>query len=381
MKIILAPDSMKGSLSAVEIVRIVAEAARRVFADVEIVEMPMADGGEGTVDALVHALGGTMRTVTVTGPVGVPVKAQYALLPDGETAVLEMAQASGLPHVPPDALDPLRATTRGTGEMLLHALDAGARHIYLGLGGSATNDGGMGFLAALGARFTDADGNPLPDGGGALERVTSVSLTGLDPRMQAVSITVLSDVTNPLLGPEGATAVYGPQKGVTEAMQASLEQGMAHYARVVSDAAGRDIAAFPGAGAAGGLGAALGGVLGAQIKPGIETVLDLVGFDAALAEADLVVTAEGRMDGQSVAYGKGPAGIARRAGEKGVPTLALVGAMTSDAMAFVVGGNASIMTTVNAPMPLEKALADAPRLLAEAAERMFRMVQIGRKMV
>jgi len=269
---------------------------------------------------------------------------------------------------------------RGTGELLLSALDAGARDILLGIGGSATNDGGMGFLSALGARFIDADGQVVPDGGQGLSRVFRADLSGLDRRLGETGLRVICDVSNPLLGREGATHVYGPQKGVTPALLEKLEQGMEHYARVMQEALGRDIASVPGAGAAGGMGAALHGVLGARLLRGVDAVLEAAGFDALLEGADLCITAEGRMDGQSIAFGKVPVGVAVRCREKGVPVVAIVGGMTEDAMAFLRHGDASIMTTINAAMRVEDAMQNAESLMEGAAERMLRLIDIGRKM-
>ncbi len=378
MKIVVAPDSFKGSLTAVEIIRIVSGAAERVFGDITVVPAPIADGGEGTVDAFVLATGGAYRQAIVTGPMGTPVTARYGLLPGG-SAALEMAQASGLPLISVEERNPLKATSRGTGELLLHALGEGARDILMGIGGSATNDGGTGLLTALGARFTDAAGNPVPEGGEGLEHIVAADFSGLDPRLSQARIRVLCDVTNPLLGERGATRVYGPQKGADAQMLDRLERGMANYARVLAHALGHSVADMPGAGAAGGIGAALGGVLGAEMSRGVESVLDAIKFDELLHGADLVITAEGRMDAQSMAYGKAPIGVAHRCRRLGVPVIAMVGGMTDEAMAFC-GGNASVMTTVNGPMTVEDAIAGAERLLNSAAERMFRMVRIGRVM-
>lgn len=370
VKLLLAPDSFKGSLRAARAAALMEDAARRVFPEVQCVLAPIADGGEGTVEALSSGCG--VRTHWVTGPLGAPVEAMYACLADGRTYVLEMAQASGLLQAG-DVRDPLRATSRGTGELIAHAIAEGAQHLLIGLGGSATNDGGMGMLAALGARFWDAAGRLLAGCGEDLEKVCEADLSGL-PK---AAITVISDVSNPLLGEAGATRIYGPQKGATGKVGERLEKGMAHYARVLSEIVGKDIAAFPGAGAAGGMGAALGGVLGAKLRPGIEAVLDAIGFDALLAGCDLVVTGEGQMDAQSVCYGKAPTGVARRCAKNGVPVIALVGGMGPGAMAYLDEGACSIMTAVNAPMPAERAMRDAEALLFEAAERMFRMVKMG----
>lgn len=380
MKFVFAPDSFKGSISALNASRMLDAAARRHFSPLETVLVPVADGGEGTVDALILATGGETRTVRVTGPFGESVDATYGMLPDGETAVLEMAQASGLPLVPQDRRNPLRTSSYGTGEMILDAIRSGATKLLIGIGGSATNDGGMGMLSALGWRFSDADGNPVHPCGASLARVAFVDGSGQDPAFANVSITVICDVNNPLLGPEGATRVYGPQKGADTAMLEELEAGMAHYARKMEAALGRDIASMAGAGAAGGMGAALAGVLGATLRSGIDAILDAVQFDAILEDADLVVTGEGRMDGQSIRFRKVPAGVALRCKQKGVPLVALVGGMAEGAHELYDLADASIITTINAAMPIETAMANANALFEDAADRMFRMLAIGSRL-
>lgn len=377
MKFIFAPDSFKGSLSAVEICALLTAAAEKHFPGVDAVSIPVADGGEGTVDALVTACGGTRETVCVTGPMGEAEEAAYGVLDDGQTAVLEMAQASGLAMVAAGDLDPMRATSQGIGEMLRHALDKGFRRVLIGIGGSATNDGGMGFLAALGARFFDGAGARLRGCGAELGRVARADLSALHPALPMATITVLCDVNNPLLGAHGATAIYGPQKGVNEKSFPVLEAGMARYAAVMRDALGRDIAGFPGAGAAGGMGAALAGVLGAKLLPGIAAVLDTVGFDEKLRGASLVITGEGRIDGQSIRFGKVPAGVAERCARQKVPVIAIVGGMSGGAEALYDIAQASIMTTINGAMPVETAMHEARPLFEGAADRMFRMLKIG----
>lgn len=377
MKLIFASDSFKGSLSAVRIAQLLKAEAEVCFPGVETVSVPVADGGEGTVDALLLALGGERRTVRVTGPLGTPVNAVYGLTPGG-IAVMEMAQASGLPLA--QRRDPLHATSRGTGEMIAHALQAGCRKILLGIGGSATNDCGMGMLSALGARFPQENGQEAPDGGEGLSLVARADLSGLMPELRQAEITVICDVSNPLLGPTGATAVYGPQKGVTPDIYPALEMGMKHFANVLEVTLGRDISTMPGSGAAGGLGAALGGVLGATLKRGIDAVLDTVGFDALLEGADLIITGEGCMDEQSVSYGKVVSGIANRAETHHVPVCAIVGSMKPGAETFMdASAGHSVMTTVNAVMPLEHALRDAEALYRSAARRLFRLIAIGRE--
>ena len=379
MKLIFAPDSFKGSLSALESCDILERVTQRIFPGAQTIAVPVADGGEGTVDALLRAMGGQRVETPVTGPLGEQVTAAWGLLSDG-TAVMEMAQASGLPYVPADLRDPRKATSLGTGEMIAEALRRGVRRILIGIGGSATNDGGIGMLTALGARFTDAAGQAVQPVGGAMKDVAQADFSGLLPELRETEITVICDVTNPLLGENGATFIYGPQKGATPEIRDELEAGMAHYAQVVSAAAGRDIASFPGAGAAGGLGAALKGVLGAELKSGIDAVLDAVDFDTKLEGVDLAVTGEGRIDGQSVRFGKVPVGVAKRCAAKGIPTVAIVGGIGDGAEGLFDLCESTIMTTVSGPMSLEKAMADAPALYEYAAERLFRAIRIGMKL-
>lgn len=377
MKLIFAPDSFKGSLSALESCDILERVAARHFPGAETISVPVADGGEGTVDALLRAMGGERRQTQVSGPIFEPVTATWGMLSDGATAVMEMAQASGLPYVPQDKRDPRNATTLGTGEMLAEAIRQGARKILIGIGGSATNDGGIGLLTALGAVFTDAAGKRVSPVGGALATVAHADFSGLMPELRQTQITVICDVTNPLLGENGATFIYGPQKGATEAIRDELEAGMAHYAKVVQDALGRDIAFFPGAGAAGGLGAALGGVLGATLKSGIDAVLDAVDFDKKLDGVSLAVTGEGRIDGQSVRFGKVPVGVAKRCAARGIPTVAIVGGIGEGAEGLYELCESTIQTTVSGPMSLEKAMQDAPALYEQAADRLLRAIRIG----
>ena len=379
MKFIFAPDSFKGSLTALECCDILERVTARIFPGTDPVAVPVADGGEGTVDALLRAMGGKRMVTHVTGPLFERETAVWGLLSDG-TAVMEMAQASGLPYVPEDRKDPRKATSLGTGEMIAVAVKAGVRNILIGIGGSATNDGGIGMLAALGARFTDGEGKDVEPIGGEIKNVQNADFSGLLPELRKTAITVICDVTNPLLGENGATFIYGPQKGATPAIRDELEAGMAHYAAVVEKAIGRDISSFPGAGAAGGLGAALGGVLGAQLKSGIDAVLDAVNFDRKLEGVSLASTGEGRIDGQSVRFGKVPVGVARRCAAKGIPTLAIVGGIGEGAEGLFDLCESTIMTTVSGPMSLEKAMADAPALYEYAAERLLRAVRIGMNM-
>lgn len=376
MKIILAPDSFKGTFTSMEVIKYLEEAARQHFSPLEVIRVPIADGGEGTVDAFIAATGGEYKSVQVMGPLEeMQVEAKYGVL-HRKTAVMEMAQASGLPLVSYQDRDPLRATTYGTGQMLKAALDQGLRDFIIGIGGSATNDGGIGAAQALGVKFMDSHGKTVGFGGRELCHIQKISLDTMDPRLKECNITVICDVNNPLTGPNGATAVYGPQKGVTGDSFHILESGMKNYERLIIETTGLDMALIPGSGAAGGLGAALTAFFGATLKPGIDTILDYIKFDTLLEDADLVVTGEGRMDGQSV-YGKVPVGIAKRCQTKGIKAVAIVGGIGPRVEKVYDYGISSVMPTASGPMPLEEALSRAEELLADAADRMFRFIKLG----
>ena len=394
MKICIAPDSFKGTLSSQEAAERIARAARRVFPGVETVCLPMVDGGEGTAAAMAAACGGRLQEAQAAGPLAfderrpagagvaapdwaetgrtpVPV---WAALPDA--AVIETAQAAGLPLVPEALRDPRYTTTYGVGQLLTAALDAGYRDILLALGGSATNDGGLGLARALGLRALDREGRELRGTGADLARVAALDLAGLDPRLRDCRIRLLCDVRNPLLGPEGAAAVFGPQKGASPEAVAELERGMAAYARVVEAACGRSIASLPGAGAAGGLGVPLLAFCGAELVRGVDAVLDAAHFEARLAGCDLVVTGEGRIDAQS-AMGKAPAGVAARARVRGVPTVVIAGSILPGAEALYGLGAASLQSTLRCVASLEETLGQAGPWLEDAAERMFRLIALG----
>ena len=375
MRIVVAPDKFRGSLSAAEAARAMACGALRADPSAEILQIPMADGGEGTVEALVSATGGTIREVEVSGPLGEPVLARFGLLGDGETAILEMASASGLALLAASDRDPLRASTRGTGELLLAAIATGARRIILGIGGSATNDGGAGFAQALGFRLLDEDGNHLPPGGGALDRLRRVE-SG-DVRLGDVTIAVACDVDNPLCGPRGASSVFGPQKGADPATVERLDRNLGHFARILRRDLGQDVADIPGAGAAGGLGAALLAFAGATLRPGVDLVAEAVGLDAALRGADLVLTGEGAIDASS-AGGKTAIGVSRMARSLGIPAIGLAGTIGPGAEAVLKDGMLAYFSLCNRPMPLEAAIEDASTLLADVAESAVRLFLAGR---
>ena len=371
VRIVIASDSFKGSMTSTRVAELVADAALRRWPDSDVVCVPMADGGEGTVCAVVAACGGELRVARVRGPLGAAVDAKWGLLPNGE-AIIEMAAASGLPLLAAEERNPLLTSTFGTGELVCAALDAGARGITLAIGGSATNDGGMGCLRALGVRVLDAGGHELEGVGADLARVASIDFSQLDARLASVKLTVMCDVDNPLTGPDGATYTFGPQKGATSEMLEQLEAGMCTYARVLSAAVdGLDTDAS-GMGAAGGLGAAMA-ALGAELAPGVERVLDLVGFDALLEGTDICVTGEGHADAQSL-HGKVVSGVAKRCLRAGVPCIAFVGGMDEGAYELLDCGVTSIVPITPADTPLEDALAHAEANLARAAALTFNPV-------
>ncbi len=375
MKFLFASDSLKGTLSSEQTSELLTKAAGEVFEDCECEGIPVADGGEGTTDAVVRAVHGEIRRVTVHGPLMEPEEAFYGIL-DKRRAVMEMAAASGLPMLAPDQLDPRKTTSYGTGELLKAILDQGCTDIFVAIGGSATNDGGMGCMRALGVKFLDRYGNELAGRGEDLGKVAKIDSSGLDPRLRELKITAMCDVTNPLCGENGATYTFGPQKGGTAEMLDELERGMQNYREVIIREYGVDPDEMPGSGAAGGLGAALLVFLNAALKSGIETVLDLIDFDKKLEGVSLVVTGEGRADRQSC-FGKVMQGVGSRCKRAGIPAIALVGSIAEGAEQIFDYGIDSIMTTVNAAMSLEDALENTEDLYYRAAVRMFRLVRAG----
>lgn len=377
MKIVIAPDSFKESLTAMEVASAIEAGWLQVDADAEVVKLPMADGGEGTVQALVEATAGDMVPVEVSAPLGNRVSASFGLVGDGSTAIVEMAQASGLHLVPREQRNPLLASTYGTGELLLAALDRGVSKIIIGIGGSATNDGGAGMMQALGARLLDEEGADLPAGGGALDRLTRLDLSGLDARLSQVSLEVACDVDNPLCGPKGASRVFGPQKGANESMVRQLDANLAHYAGVIQAQLGVGVAEIPGAGAAGGLGAALAGLLNAQLRPGIEIVMEALGLEQALQGADLLITGEGCIDGQSV-HGKTPVGVARLASKAGVPVVALAGSLGPGSELVHQEGIDALFSVVPGVTNLDDALARGAENLTLTARNLAAVWRMAR---
>lgn len=376
MKIIIASDSYKGSLDCLQVNNAMKEGVLRVFKDAEIKSIPIADGGEGTVDVLLKYCGGSYNYELVVGPDGREVIARYGILPD-KSAVIEMAAASGLPlvqDVTPDTV--MNSTTYGTGQLIASALDKGCRKIYIGIGGSATNDGGIGMLQALGVSFFDADNREVGFGGKYLDKIARIDISNLDPRIRETELVVMSDVTNPLCGENGAAVVYGPQKGATEEEIAILDKGLAQFAELICHMNLPDIRNLPGAGAAGGLGGGLVSFLGAEIRPGIKAILEIADFEKSVQWADLILSGEGRIDGQS-ANGKVVSGIAEIAGKYNVPVIAICGSVEKDAREIFEKGISGMEAAVCRPVTLENAMDEAEQNVIDAAERVMQMVKAG----
>lgn len=361
MKIVIAPDSYKESLTAMEVAQAIENGFKQVLPNAEYVKLPMADGGEGTVRSLIDATGGELFHCNVTGPQGTQVDAFFGVTGsrDGkQTAIIEMAAASGLHLVPAAERNPLVTTTYGTGELIKAALDRGVSHIIIGIGGSATNDGGIGMAQALGIRLTDSEGNDLAYGGGALAKLASIDISGLDPRLADITIEVACDVDNPLCGPKGASQVFGPQKGATAEMVAQLDSNLSHYADTIFKQLNVEVKDVPGAGAAGGMGAALIGLLKAELRPGIEIVMDAVDLKSHLQDATLVITGEGRIDSQTI-HGKTPIGVARCAKQFGLPVIGISGCLTPDCGVVHDHGIDAVFAVVSRSVSLEEALKEA----------------------
>ena len=376
MKILFASDSFKGSLTSMQISNLLKQATSEIFPNAQTVSMSVADGGEGTMDSLVNSLGGTWKTVDVLGPLQENIKARYGILPEGK-AIIEMAEASGLPLVPSDKRNPQKTTSYGTGMLIHDALENGITDITIAIGGSATNDGGMGAMQALGIKFLDENNNKLTGCGENLSKVKNIDLDNLHHAVAKTNFTVMCDVTNPLLGNQGATYTFGHQKGADDTMLAELEYGMSIYANKIKSIIGKDISGKEGSGAAGGLGFALMAFLGAKLQSGIDVVLDLLDFDKKLKDVDLVITGEGRMDNQS-AFGKVPSGIGKRCKKMGVPAVAIVGGLLSGYESIYNCGIESVTTTINGAMTIDEALANSEDLYLDAARRLLRMIRCGK---
>ena len=376
MKVIIAPDSFKDSLSAQGVADAIAQGLAEVWPDAQLIKCPMADGGEGTVASVLAACNGQWRHTRVRGPLGVGVEARWGWLAESGTAIIEMAEASGLQLVPPGQRDACSSSTYGTGELIRAALDEGADRVILAIGGSATNDGGAGAMQALGVALLDDRDQPLPPGGLALANLARIDLSDLDPRLAHVNFEIAADVDNPLCGPHGASAVFGPQKGATAQQVQALDQALGHFAEQCAQALHKDVRDEPGSGAAGGLGFAAKAFLGAQFRTGVDVVAQLTGLAEAVSGADLVITGEGRFDAQTL-RGKTPFGVARIARQHGVPVVVIAGTLGEGYQALYEHGIDAAFALANGPMTLQQACADAPRLLSERARDIARLWRVA----
>lgn len=378
MKIVIAPDSFKDSLSAQGVADAIALGLAQVWPDAQLVKCPMADGGEGTVESIMAACEGELRRTQVRGPLGITVDAAWGWLPQTHTAIIEMAEASGLQLVPPGQRDACISSTFGTGELIRAALDAGAQRVILAIGGSATNDGGAGAMQALGVKLLDVQGQALAPGGLALAQLACIDLSAIDPRLTDVRFDIAADVNNPLCGPHGASAIFGPQKGASPEQVLQLDAALGHFAELCAQALGKDVQHEPGSGAAGGLGFAAKAFLEAQFKAGVEVVAELVGLAEAVKGADLVITGEGRFDAQTL-RGKTPFGVARIAREQGVPVIVIAGTLGEGYQDLYEHGIDAAFALASGPMTLEQACAEAPRLLRERASDIARVWRIANR--
>ncbi len=379
-KIVIAPDSFKGNLTSLEVASCLEKGVKRVLPKARCIKVPMADGGEGTVQSLVDAANGKLIKKRVKGPTGKLVIARYGWLASKKTAVIETAEASGLPLVTGREKNPLKTTTYGTGQLMLDAINHGAQKIIIGIGGSATNDGGVGMAQALGVKFLNANGREIKElgSGGMLSKIASIDIQRLDARVPNTDIVVACDVKNPLFGKKGAAHVFGPQKGATPKIVEILDTNLKHLSKLIKRDLNKDVGRMPGAGAAGGLGAGLVAFTGAKLKSGIDIVLNATELSKYIKGADLVITGEGRIDFQT-AFGKTPAGVAKAAKKLNVPVIAIGGALTADARKVFAHGIDGIASAAAKDMSLEEALRDSRGHLADAAERVIRMLLIGKK--
>jgi glycerate 2-kinase len=352
MKIVIAPDSFKGSLTAIEVSDALEKGVKEVFPEAKVEKIPMADGGEGTVQCLVNATRGEIYEKEVIGPLGKPVIASFGILGDQNTAVLEMASASGLPLVPPEKKNPLITTTFGTGQLIKAALDHGCRKMIIGIGGSATNDGGAGMVQALGVRLLNEAGKDIGYGGTQLSQLNRIDVSEMDRRIKKTKILVASDVQNPLCGPTGASRIYGPQKGATEEMIITLDYALSHFAQIIKQDLGKDISDIPGAGAAGGLGAGLMAFLDAELKPGIDIVINTVHLDKIIKDADLAITGEGEINGSTI-YGKTPIGVAKVAKKYQIPVVSISALIDESGLVVKQHGIDYLIKPENPPMHME----------------------------
>ncbi|WP_312952018.1 glycerate kinase [Superficieibacter sp.] len=374
---VLAPDSFKESMTAKEVCVAMEKGLKKVFPDARYIHVPMADGGEGTTQSLIDASGGELFSLTVTGPLGEPVDACYGIMGDGETAVIEMASASGIQHIRREDRNPLITTTYGTGELIRACLDKNIKKLILGIGGSATNDGGAGMAEALGVRFYDATGEALPRGGGALAQLQRIDVSGLDSRLAKIDIQVACDVTNPLCGPQGASAVFGPQKGATPAMVDRLDAALAHYAAEIRRTLDKDVGHIPGAGAAGGLGAGLLAFTACQLRKGVDIVIEYSCLREKLAGAQYCFTGEGRIDSQTQ-FGKIPQGVARTALENHVPVIAVAGSIGDGIDILYQEGIHAIFGIIPQASGIEELLSNGPLNMQRTCENIARLIHSSR---
>ncbi|WP_421550503.1 glycerate kinase [Kluyvera intermedia] len=379
MKIVIAPDSYKESLSALDVACAIEAGFREIYPDAEYVKIPVADGGEGTVEAMVAATQGRVIPVKVTGPLGEPVAGFYGVSGDEQCAFIEMAAASGLELLSPAQRNPLKTTSWGTGELIRHALDLGVRRIIIGLGGSATNDGGAGMVQALGAKLLTDEHQQIGQGGAELAALMKIDISELDSRLADCQIDVACDVTNPLTGEEGASAVFGPQKGATPEMVTNLDHALAHYAARIKQDLGIAVLSLEGGGAAGGMGAALFAFCGAKLRPGIDIVTEALHLDTLVADANLVITGEGRMDSQTI-HGKVPVGVARVAKRYHIPVIGIAGSLTADVGVVHQHGIDAVFSVLYRVCSLDDALAHAGENVRMAARNIAAVMRLGQKM-
>lgn len=378
MKIVIAPQAFKGSISAMEVSKAIKEGVIKVFPKSEIILCPVADGGDGTLETLVESTGGSTNETVVTGPIGSPVSALWGAMGDQKTAVIEMARTSGLALLTLDERDPLNATTFGLGEIIVSALDEGFRDFIIGIGGSATNDAGAGMAQALGVRLLDNTGKEIPIGGAALQNLSTIDISKLDSRISNSDFQVACDVNNPLTGPEGAAAIYGPQKGASTEQIDVLDKALSNLSSIIKKDLGKEVSNIPGAGAAGGLGAGIMAFMNGNLRTGVDIVLDKVGLDSLLDSADLVITGEGGLDFQTV-YDKAPIGVAKMARKKKIPTIAISGLLGKDFQVVHQHGIEAAVSLTNGPMSLEEASNHAYDLIKECAEESLRLISVGMK--
>jgi glycerate 2-kinase len=375
MKIIIAPDSYKESLTALEVCNGIEEGFRKVYPFADYIKIPIGDGGEGTVQSLVDSTGGKIIQLPVTGPLGILINSFYGISGDGQTAFIEMAAASGLQLVSKEHRNPLFTTTKGTGELILDALDHGVKNIILGLGGSATNDAGVGMASALGVKFLNHSGEEIPPFANNLHSLRFIDISNMDKRIKDVKFEAACDVDNPLIGAKGASVIFGPQKGATEEMIRILDENLSNYAEMVERCLGVPIKYMPGAGAAGGLGASVVALLDGELKKGIDIVLDYSSFEQHLHEGDLVITGEGRIDSQTI-HGKAPIGVAYRAKKYNLPVIAIAGSVSSDHQVVFQHGIDAVFSIVNGATTLEEALKQGKENLINTSENVARLIKV-----